>query len=103
LRAAECLLWPIFCFFRPVVACEGGPGRIQRGLQPRKTRAFPDNGLPAMVVSLPLSSTTTSSPLKVGKVLTQDRGGAFLSQAHPQISAFNFFWSILDPHLSDPR
>ena len=30
-------------------------------------------------------------------------GGAFLSQSHPKSRPSRFFWSILDPHLSDPR
>jgi hypothetical protein len=28
-------------------------------------------------------------------------GGAFLSQSHPKSRPSRFFWSILDPHLSD--
>ena len=30
-------------------------------------------------------------------------GGAFLSQSHPKSRPSRFFWSILDPHLRDPR
>jgi hypothetical protein len=30
-------------------------------------------------------------------------GGTFLSQSHPKSRPSRFFWSILDPHLSDPR